>query len=370
MSENEDKSQKTEEPTQRKLEQAREKGQIAKSQEINHWFIILALAIVFAVFAEYIAAEIAGALRPLVENAHALPTTPQGFGELMLDTFLAVGSVMMIPFLLTIVGTLAATFLQTGFLVTAEQLKPKMEKISLIKGFERLFSTRSLVEFAKGIAKLAIVGLVIFLLVWPERDVVPNLVELTLVEILDLMRWMGLKIVGGVLAVMTVIAVFDFAFQAYKHNEEQRMSRQEVKDEHKQTEGDPQVKQRLRQLRMEKSRKRMMSEVPKADVVVTNPTHYAVALAYQQGQMAAPKLVAKGIDRVAARIREVAEENGIPVMQNPPLARALYSGVEIDQEVPPEHYKAVAQIIGYVMRLKKNAPITAKLPETMKTRRR
>ena len=370
MSEQQDKSQKTEQPTQKKLEDSRQKGQIAKSQEINHWFIILAFALVLAIFAEYMLSEIAGVLRPLIENVHELPNTPQGYGDIMRRTALGVGSVMLIPFILTIVAALAATFLQTGFLVTAEQLKPKLEKISLFKGFKRLFSARSLVEFAKGISKLSIVALVIFLLVWPQREMVPNLVELTFVEMLDLLRSLALKVVGGVLAVMTVIAFFDFAFQKYKHNEEQMMSRQDIKDEHKQSEGDPQIKQRLRQLRMEKSRKRMMAEVPKADVVVTNPTHYAVALVYQHGEMAAPKLIAKGVDKVAARIREVAEENDIPVVQNPPLARALYSGVEIEQEVPPDHYKAVAEIIGYVMRLKKNAPITARLPETMKGRRR
>jgi flagellar biosynthetic protein FlhB len=166
----------------------------------------------------------------------------------------------------------------------------------------------------------------------------------------------AIKVTAAVLAVMTVIAALDFMYQRYKHHEEMKMSKQEVKDEFKQSEGDPQVKQRLRQLRMEKSRKRMMAAVPEADVVVTNPTHFAVALAYTHGEMAAPTVVAKGVDEVARRIREVAEANDVPLVSNPPLARALHATVELDEEIPAEHYKAVAEIIGYVMRLKGRMP--------------
>jgi flagellar biosynthetic protein FlhB len=257
------------------------------------------------------------------------------------------------------VAALAANFVQIGWLVTAEQMKPKLEKISLIKGAKRLFSTRALVDFAKGIGKLSLVGLVIFLLIWPEHDRLALLIQMSLPDLLDYLLIMALKVVGGTLAVMTVIAGLDVLYQRYKHHQDMKMSKQEVKDEHKQSEGDPQVKQRLRQLRMEKSRKRMMAAVPTADAVVTNPTHYAVALAYQHGEMSAPRVVAKGTDAVARRIREVAEEHDVPLVENPPLARALYAGVELDQEIPPEHYKAVAEIIGYVMRLKGKLPQAA-----------
>lgn len=356
MAEEQDDSQKTEEPTQRKLEQAREKGQIAKSQEVNHWFIILSFGLTLAIFAPYMARGIMESLQPFMAKAHALPTTGPGLGDLLLDTFLGIAAALALPFGVTIAAALAAGFLQTGFLVTAEQIKPKLEKISLLKGAKRLFSARALVEFAKGISKLAIVATVVFLLVWPERDRIPRLNELTIPEILDTLRWLGLKVVSGVLAVMTVIAALDFSFQKYQHYKQMRMSRQEVKDEYKQTEGDPQIKQKLKQLRMEKSRKRMMAAVPDADVVVTNPTHYAVALAYEHGEMAAPKVVAKGADLVARRIRDVAEENDVPVVENAPVARALYAAVDVDEEIPPEHYKAVAEIIGYVMRLKGKMP--------------
>ena len=161
-----------------------------------------------------------------------------------------------------------------------------------------------------------------------------------------------MQLVVGTVAVMTVIALLDFAYQKYTFMKEQKMTKQEVKDEHKQSEGDPQVKARIRQLRAQRARQRMMAEVPDADVVVTNPSHYAVALKYNMEEMPAPKLVAKGMDFVAFRIREVAEENDIPIIENPPLARALYAPVELDEEIPPEHYKAVAEVIGYVMRLR------------------
>ena len=351
-----DDSQKTEEPTQRKLEKSREKGQIAKSQEINHWFMILAFGLILAIFAPHTARGIAETLRRFLEKPHLMPTTAGGLGDIIMATLVEVMWALFLPFVVLIAAALTAGFLQTGFLVTAEQMKPKLEKISLLKGAKRLFSLKALVEFAKGIMKLAIVATVVFFLIWPERDRLPLLAEATIPEMVEAMYGLALKVVAGVAAVMTVIAVLDFMFQKFQHHKQMKMSRQEIKDEFKQTEGDPQVKQRLRQLRMEKSRSRMMSEVPNADAVVTNPTHYAVALAYQHGAMSAPKVVAKGADFVAKRIRDIAEENDVPLVENAPLARALYASVEVEQEIPPEHYKAVAEVIGYVMRLKGRFP--------------
>ena len=356
MAEQQDDSQKTEDPTDKKLRDAREKGQVAKSQEVNHWFIILALGLILTVFAPAMANDIALTLTRFFAKAHSIPMDPAGLGHVLVATLIDIAWVLLLPMLVVFVAALAANLLQVGPLLTAEQLKPKLEKISPIKGAKKLFSTRALVDFAKGIAKLCLVGLVVFLMVWPEHDQLPLVIEMALPDLLDYLLVLGLQVVGGTLAVMTVIAGLDVMFQRYKHFQDMKMSKQEIKDEHKQSEGDPQVKQRLRQLRMEKSRKRMMAAVPEADVVVTNPTHYAVALAYQHGEMAAPRLVAKGVDEVARRIRDLAEAHDVPLVENPPLARALHAGVELDQEIPPEHYKAVAEIIGYVMRLKGKMP--------------
>jgi flagellar biosynthetic protein FlhB len=171
-------------------------------------------------------------------------------------------------------------------------------------------------------------------------------------QILDRIQLVAILLTAGTVAVMTVVAALDYAFQRRSFIKQMRMTKQEVRDEHKQAEGDPQIKARIRRLRMERAQKRMMAAVPEADVVITNPTHFAVALAYEMETMSAPRLVAKGADVLAQRIREIAEENQVPLVENPPLARALYASVELDQEIPPEHYQAVAQVIGYVMRLK------------------
>ncbi|MBK1698416.1 flagellar biosynthesis protein FlhB [Rhodovibrio salinarum] len=353
-----DKSQKTEDPTPKKLEEARKKGQVAKSQEVNHWFIILGLGLILTIMAPAMASGVSDTLRRFLAKAALLPTGG-GLGPVLTDTMIDMLWVLLLPMGLLMIAAVAANFVQIGFLVSVESLKPKPEKISPIKGAKRLFSTRALVDFAKGIAKLTLVGLVAFLVIWPEHDTLPQLIEIGMTAQLEVLRVYALKVTGAVLAVMTVIAALDVAYQRYKHHEEMKMSKQEVKDEFKQSEGDPQVKQRLRQLRMEKSRKRMMAAVPQADVVVTNPTHYAIALSYSHGEMAAPRVVAKGVDEVARRIREVAEANDVPLVENPPLARALHASVELDQEIPAEHYKAVAEIIGYVMRLKGRMPATA-----------
>jgi flagellar biosynthetic protein FlhB len=193
-------------------------------------------------------------------------------------------------------------------------------------------------------------------LFWPVFGEAELYISLDAVALMDLLRDLSGRMLVGVLAVVSVIAALDYLYQRFEFTKSMRMSRQELKDELKQTEGDPHVKARLRQIRMERARRRMMAAVPDADVVITNPTHFAVALVYDMETMAAPRLVAKGTDRIALRIREVAEEHDVPVVENPPLARALHAGVELDAEVSPEHYKAVAEVIGYVMRLRGERP--------------
>lgn len=352
MSSEEDKSSKTEQPTQKKLDDARRKGQVAKSQEVNHFFIIIAFGLLIGFFSPAVATDIKNALEPFVAKPHDIPAAADGMGDLIYETVIEILWALSLPMIITVFLGLFANFVQIGPLLSAEQLKPKPEKISLIKGAQRLFSLKSLVEFAKGIAKLSVVTLVVLLVMYPYRDELTNLAGITFPEMLEILRWMAIKVILAVLSVLIIIAVADFAFQKYKHNEEMMMSKKEVKDEQKQTEGDPQVKQKMKQLRQEKSRKRMMAEVPDATAVVSNPTHFAVALKYVQAEMDAPRVVAKGQDLIAYRIKEVARENDIPIVENPPLARALYDTVELDQEIPPEHYKAVAQVISYVMRLR------------------
>ncbi|WP_119168052.1 flagellar biosynthesis protein FlhB [Algihabitans albus] len=350
--EGEDDSQKTEDPTPKRLRESREKGEVAKSQELGHWFMILAFASIAGVFGPWLAESISQSLVVVVERPHLIDLSEDGSRQIVIDILVNLGLALLPVVLVVLVAALGGSVLQTGLLFSVESLKPKLSKISLIEGFKRQFSSRSLMEFAKGILKISLVAGVVVMAIWPKRDRLNELAQMEMKVLLEVLQETALIVLIAVLAMMTVIAAIDFTFQRYQHIKKLRMTRQEVKDEFKQTEGDPMVKARLRQIRQERARGRMMAAVPTADVVITNPTHYAIALKYEMEAMTAPKVVAKGIDHLALRIREVAEENDIPLVENRPLARALHDSVDLDQEVPPEHYKAVAQVIGYVMRLK------------------
>ncbi|OAB58013.1 flagellar biosynthetic protein FlhB [Leptolyngbya valderiana BDU 20041] len=353
MAEEQDDAQKTEEPTPKKLREAREKGEAAKSQEVNHWFMILAFAAVVGIFGAWMAGSVAESLSVLLERPHAFDLTHDGSRQVLIDILGQIATALLVPVLVILAAALGAGLMQTGFIVSAEPLKPKLSKISLIEGFKRQFSSRTLMEFAKGLLKISLVGGVVVIALWPKRDQLNELAEMEMLLLLEVLQDTALRVLIATLAMMTVIAALDFAFQHYQHTKKLRMTRQEVKDEFKQTEGDPMVKARLRQIRQERARGRMMAAVPSADVVITNPTHFAVALKYDMESMAAPVVVAKGVDHLALKIRQVAEEHDIPRVENRPLARALYDSVDLDQEIPPEHYKAVAEIVGYVMRLKR-----------------
>jgi flagellar biosynthesis protein FlhB len=254
--------------------------------------------------------------------------------------------------LLTLSGIVAA-LIQVGPMFTSHPIRPDFSKISPMRGLGRIFSTQALVEFAKGLAKLAVVGTVVWFLMRPEFDRLENFFDYDMTALVAVLNHLSVKLLATILAVMAAIAGADWFYQKFAHIRRLRMTKQELRDEQKDSDGSPLVKGRLRQIRMERARRRMMQEVPKADVVITNPTHFAVALKYDQTTMAAPRVIAKGADLVARRIRELAEEHKVPIISNPPLARALYASVELDQEIPPKHYKAVAEIIGYVMKLRR-----------------
>ncbi len=256
------------------------------------------------------------------------------------------------PLVMAMFAAFFAGYLQFGLLLSSEGLMPSLEKISPLAGLKRIFSMRSLSEFLKGLLKLAVVGGIVYAVITPSVGDLHKLIGMEVIQLLGVIASLLHRLLFAVFAAMVVITLADVFYQRYEHIKGLRMSRQEIKDEMRESEGDPIVKGRLRQLRMERARKRMMAEVPKADVVVTNPTHYAVALKYD-AQMTSPKVVAKGVDKVAQKIREIAAENDVPVVENPPLARGLYAAVEVDQEITPEFYKAVAEVIGYIYRMKR-----------------
>jgi flagellar biosynthetic protein FlhB len=350
--ETQDKSQKTEEPTQKKLEDSRQKGQVPSSREVNNWVMILAGTIVVMLFAPAMMGDLQHVMAKFIAQPHAMPMDAANAFEVMTDMLLDVGLILLIPMLILFAAALSTGLVQNGLIVAPERIKPKLDKISLLSGVKRLFSMRSLAEFAKGIFKISVVALVATLLILPEFDSIEQIPALSVSEMMSYMHDLIGRMLIGVLAIITVIAVLDFLYQKFEHLKQMRMSRQEIKDEFKQTEGDPVVKQRLRQIRQDRARKRMMASVPEASVVITNPTHFAVALKYEMDAMTAPVLVAKGADHLAFRIREIAQAADVPIVENPPLARALHAGVEIGDEISAEHYKAVAEIIGYVLRLK------------------
>jgi flagellar biosynthetic protein FlhB len=349
---NEDQSQKTEEPTQHRLNEAEKKGQIPYSREVNNFFVMLALALMIAWVFPGMLEHTKLALAPYVVNPHDILISPASLREQLGDTFIEMGIVMLGPLSLILLLVIGAALIQSKLLFAVERIKPKMEKISVIKGAKRMFSMRSVVEFLKGIIKLAIISAVSVMAIYSDLPRMEMLPSYELHEIMLFLAELALKVMVASCCVMFVVAIADYAYQRFEFMKSMRMSQQEIKDEHKQQEGDPHIKGKLRQLRMERARQRMMAAVPEASVVITNPTHYAVALKYETGLMGAPVLLAKGVDQVAFRIRELAKEHDIPIVENPPLARALHASTDLNEEIPYEHYKAVAEVISYIYRLK------------------
>jgi flagellar biosynthetic protein FlhB len=352
MSEDQDKSQKTEEPTPKRLDEAHKKGQVAKSQELNHFFILFAVTALVIIFGSGVLSGMGQVLLPFLETPHAIPTDLGHLRDMSAQIGFKLIIILAPPIALVVVAAIAANLLQQGLVFSWEQTKPKLTKISPLAGATRLFSPRSLVELTKSVLKFAVLGGVILVLILPEQTILSQLMTVEPRELFNIIRTEAIRMLIPVVVIMLFIGLADFWYQKYEHKKGLKMSKQDIKDENKNTDGDPQVKARIRALRAERARTRMMAGVPNADVIITNPTHYAVALQYEAASMAAPKLVAKGIDDVALRIREVADEHDIPIVENPPLARAIYATVEIDHEVPADHYKAVAEVIGYVMKVK------------------
>jgi len=354
VADNAEQHEKTEEPTQKKIDDSRKKGDVAKSQEVNSWFMILGATLVCMLLAGDMARELTRALQLFLGQAHDFVMSGANLQALFTTLSGDVLGAMALPFIVLVVAGIAGNMVQHQLIFSTEPLKPKLSKISPAAGFKRLVSLTSLVNFAKGVAKLAIVGAVMTAIVWPNRDMLDTMVATDVSAIMTVTQSMAGEVLTGVVAVLAVVAALDYAYQYHKWWEKQRMTVKELRDEYKQLEGDPQVRAKLRQIRIERGQKRMMSNVKKAAVVITNPTHYSIALQYDSG-MAAPVCVAKGVDAVAFRIREMAKEHDVPLIENAPLARTLYASAELDAAIPHEHYQAVAEIIGYVMRLRQSA---------------
>ncbi len=347
-----DDSQKTEEPTPKKLEESRKRGQIAMSREVNNWVMLFAGTIFIVAFVGPMMSQLASMLRVYIEFSHALPGMPGGLGVVLGEGVKKVMGILLPPLLLFMFAAFAAPFLQIGPLFAPEVIKPDWSKVSIKKGFGRLFSMRSVVELLKGIVKIGVIGMIATIIIYPYFYGFEHFVNISIAAVMIELRALVIKMMVGVLIVLMVIAMMDLLYQRYEYNKKMRMSRQEIKDEYKQAEGDPHVKAKLRQLRAQKAQQRMMQAVPEADVIITNPTHYSIALKYDPDEMPAPIVIAMGVDETAMRIREVAKKHDIILYENKPLARALYDVAVIDEIIPMEHFKAVAEIISYVFKLK------------------
>lgn len=352
MSEDADESSKTEDPTQKKLDEAHKQGQYAMTQEIGNWLMVAAALVILITTLPGTLMGMVPRLNFFFENLDQIPMDQGGVGALLMRVMKIILWALWLPIVLLLIAGVLGTIGQKGYNVSWELIVPKFSKLDPIAGIKNLFSAQKGVDLLKSLAKVAVVGVVAYLALQPMMLTIGHYIGIDMMMLLREMDSLTFRLLAGVLAILTIIAAADLFWQRHSFDKKMRMTKQEVKDEHKQAEGDPHVKGRIRQLRFERARKRMMAAVPGADVVVTNPTHFAVALKYDAKTMGAPMVVAKGADAVAFKIREIAEENGVPVMENPPLARALYAACDIDEEVPSEHYRAVAEVITYVFKLK------------------
>ena len=348
MAEEQDDSQRTEDPTQKRLEDARKKGDVAKSLDVPIWFLFLATAGIMAA-AGPLAAMIADPLVRIMDHPHAFKLTDGGAQQLMGALLMSLALPLGIIFAVIAVASVLGHVIQHRPLWTGEKMKPDLAKLSPIKGLQRMFGMQGWMNLLKSFLKMAAITAAMIYAVWPEATAISESGRLDPEGLLIMTQVIAGRLLLAAIVVIGIIAAMDYVYQRFTFMQRMRMSRQDVRDEVKQQEGDPHIRARLRQIRLERSRKRMMQNVPKSTVVITNPTHYSVALRYDPEVDAAPVCMAKGADEVALRIREKAKEHGVPIVENVPLARALFATVEIEETVPREHFEAVAKVIGFVM---------------------
>jgi flagellar biosynthetic protein FlhB len=345
--------EKTEKATPRRREEARRKGQVFKSTDLNAAIIMVAGSVAIYLTYPYI-------IQSLQEftSLYLLERTYQEFTvqyatELLLEVLYLLARLVLPIMAACFVAALLVTYLQVGFIFSGEPLTPKLERLNPVQGFQRIFSKRALVELTKSLLKVVITGWIVYSVVRKYYYVFPRFVDMELVATLQALAQIVFEMAMKVGIVFVIIGVLDYLYQWYEHEKTLKMSKYDVKQEYKEMEGDPVVKSRQRQIQREAAMRRMMAEVPKADVVITNPTHFAVALRYEVNAMDAPVVIAKGQDFIAAKIKEIADENGVMIVENPLLARTLYNSVEIGQAVPEELYNAVAEVLAFVYRQQK-----------------
>ena len=350
----EDDSQKTEDPTQKRLADNRKKGKVAVSREVNNFLLLLVVTIIFSWMSVDIVSNISSKLYVFIAMPHDIIFNVSVLYIIIKDLLFSMLVLFSFPIIMFISVIFLSSFLQNGVVFSFDPITPKWEKISIFKGFKRIFSSKAVIELIKGIVKITTVGFVGSLAIYSDVGILSSLYDTDIIPAFLQIKEFNLSFLSGVLSVLLVIAGLDLLYQKYNHFQESKMTKQEIKDEFKQSEGSPEIKSKLRRLRQEAAKKRMMQAIPKADVIITNPTHYAVALKYDMDTMPAPKLIAKGQDHIALKMKQVGMKHEIPIVENKSLARALYASVDVDNYIPEEHYTAVADIINYVYSLNRN----------------
>lgn len=354
-----DKDQKSQDATDRKLEQAREKGNVPRSREVSTFLMLLTLLVLAWMVFPAVGGSFVQAVLPFIESPDLIPlATSEDAFHAAAAIIRAMGLALVAGVALLVAGAVASAFLQGEVVVAPDRLEPKPERLNPLKGIGRMVSRNGLIEFAKGILKTSVVLLATALFLRPSFEQAEWLVSVPVEGMPGAIRSLVIGLVAVLVPVAGLIAVGDRLYQSWEWRRGQRMTLREVKDELRSTEGDPQMKARRREIGRGRSRRRMMAQVPFASVVLVNPTHYAVALRYERGRDDAPVCVAKGQDRIALKIREIARDKGVPVIENAPLARALHAAVTVDRPIPEEHYKAVAEIISVILGLRRPGPAT------------
>jgi len=348
--------EKTEKATPKKRQDSRKKGQVARTMELPSALVMLGGFGLLAFYGPHFGKGLMSMFRTTLTEYLLWDVTRMNIG-VMFSQLIIDGMLLLLPvFAIVVLAGLAANYAQVGFLFTGHPLQPKFSKLNPIQGAKQILSLRSVVELAKALLKVAIIGTIVFLILWQEKTKLLAFASVPLQTTLQYVASLVMKLGLYVAAALVILAFFDFIYQKWDFEKKLRMSKQEVKDEYKKMEGDPLIKAKIREKQRRMALMRMMQEVPKADVVVTNPTHYAVALKYDGEKMEAPMVVAKGADYVALRIRQKAEEHGVPLMENKPLARALHAQVEIGEAIPQQLFQAVAEVLAYVYKAKGKAP--------------
>ncbi|MGR3763876.1 flagellar biosynthesis protein FlhB [Rossellomorea sp. NS-SX7] len=344
--------EKTEKATPKKRDDARKKGQTAKSQDVNTAIILLAVFLFLTFGASYIGNIVFDLFRHSFQEYMLMEVTENTVQVITLDLMKELALLLGPIMLVALAAGVVSNYIQVGVMFTTKPLEPKLEKIDPIKGFKRIFSLRAIVELLKSILKISFIGAITFVILWTNIEEVLSLSFKSVGDSLAVMAKLAVQMGIAASLALLFLSVFDYLYQKYDFEKNIRMSKQDLKDEHKNIEGDPLIKSKIKQRQREMAMRRMMQEVPQADVVITNPTHFAIALKYDENKRDAPYVVAKGVDYLAQKIKYIAKENDVVMVENRPLARSLYDSAEIGDTVPEEFFKAVAEILAYVYRIK------------------